>query len=263
MKKYTKAPLPFLGQKRNWLRLINEINFDHMTVIDLFGGSGILSHEIKRNNPNARVIWNDFDNYQGRLNQIEQTEALRQKIAKACSVFEKDMKLSGAAKDGILKLIKESGTTDFITVSSWLLFSGNYCHSFDSLANKTWYISPPKNPLNAEDYLSNVERVRMDYKELLSLYPGHENTVFIADPPYIMTNQTGYSVKNDARFKLVDAIHLFKELGSRKAVLFSSTKSESDELLDLMDINVTERHSLIVSPIPDRKYEDLCYRINF
>ncbi|MBS7815877.1 hypothetical protein [Wohlfahrtiimonas chitiniclastica] len=56
MRKYHKAPLPFLGQKRNWLRNIYEMNFDNKTVVDLFGGSGILSHEIKRNHPTATVV---------------------------------------------------------------------------------------------------------------------------------------------------------------------------------------------------------------
>ena len=32
-------------------------------VIDLFGGSGLLAHTIKRERPELKVIYNDYDNY--------------------------------------------------------------------------------------------------------------------------------------------------------------------------------------------------------
>jgi len=75
-KKYTQATLPFQGQKRNFLRqfleLINELP-DNSTIVDLFGGSGLLSHTSKQLKPTAKVVYNDFDNYTERLNHIDQT----------------------------------------------------------------------------------------------------------------------------------------------------------------------------------------------
>ena len=38
-----------------------------MVFLDLFGGSGLLSHHLKCRYPNNRVVWNDFDNYAERL----------------------------------------------------------------------------------------------------------------------------------------------------------------------------------------------------
>lgn len=61
---FNKAPLPFLVQKRNYLKIIREMGFNSKTVIDLFGGSGLLAHTIKQSCPSARVIFNDFDDYQ-------------------------------------------------------------------------------------------------------------------------------------------------------------------------------------------------------
>jgi len=45
-------------------------------VVDLFGGSGLLSYCAKRANPQSCVIYNDYDNYCERLARIEQTNEL-------------------------------------------------------------------------------------------------------------------------------------------------------------------------------------------
>ena len=43
--------------------------------VDLFGGSGLLSHITKYYHPESRVIYNDFDNYRHRINNIESQPA--------------------------------------------------------------------------------------------------------------------------------------------------------------------------------------------
>lgn len=83
MKEYTQAPLPFQGQKRMFLPQFKESlkDFQDKTVfVDLFGGSGLLSHTIKRQRPDARVIYNDFDYYTERLKHIDDTNKLLAEI---------------------------------------------------------------------------------------------------------------------------------------------------------------------------------------
>lgn len=224
---FTKAPLPFRGQKRNYIKQIRQIDFSNKTVIDLFGGSGLLAHTIKQQNPTARVIFNDYDNYQGRLQQIQTTEQLRQDLLISARHISKDSKIDAETKQHMISLIISSGCTDWITLSSWLLFSGNYALSFEKLINQTWYFSVPEKPLNADGYLKGCERISSDFKHVLTDYP--IDSIIIADPPYIMTDQTGY--KNGS-FKLGDAITLFKLIQHRQALYFSSIKSESDALFE-------------------------------
>ena len=75
--KFSRAPLPFQGQKRNFVRLFNELIKDEFSryrngiFIDAFGCSGLLSHNIKQIYPNARVIYNDYDGYCERLAHID------------------------------------------------------------------------------------------------------------------------------------------------------------------------------------------------
>ena len=49
---------------------------DRTVFVDLFGGSGLLSHITKRERPDATVIYNDHDNYRERLENISRTNAL-------------------------------------------------------------------------------------------------------------------------------------------------------------------------------------------
>ena len=63
-KTYSRAPLPFVGQKRMFVSEFKKIlkHFDDKTIfVDLFGGSGLLSHITKRERPDAVVIYNDHD----------------------------------------------------------------------------------------------------------------------------------------------------------------------------------------------------------
>ena len=79
MKTYSRAPLPFLGSKNHFVKQYREL-LKHATgidtVVDLFGGSGILSRIAKDVLPNARVVYNDFDNYCARLEMIPTTNAI-------------------------------------------------------------------------------------------------------------------------------------------------------------------------------------------
>ena len=79
MKNYNQAPLPFQGQKRRFLKEFkNELQefSPTATYVDLFGGSGFLSHTVKQHYPDATVVYNDFDNYTYRLENVENTNAI-------------------------------------------------------------------------------------------------------------------------------------------------------------------------------------------
>ena len=85
---YRKAPLPFTGQKRNFLKLFKQVLNEHIpgdgedwTILDAFGGSGLLSHTAKQCKPAARVIYNDYDGYSERLQHIPDINRLRHLLA--------------------------------------------------------------------------------------------------------------------------------------------------------------------------------------
>ena len=71
----TKPPLNFIGNKGKFGKIFREEleeKFDDSYVyVDLFGGSGYLSYLVKYTFPNARVIYNDYDNYFERIKKIQ------------------------------------------------------------------------------------------------------------------------------------------------------------------------------------------------
>lgn len=76
---YNSAPLPFMGQKRRFVGEFRKAlaHFPDATLfVDLFGGSGLLSHVTKQERPDARVIYNDYDDFHQRLQNIPRTNAL-------------------------------------------------------------------------------------------------------------------------------------------------------------------------------------------
>ena len=64
-KEYLSAPLPFVGQKRmfarEYKRILSTLD-DNAVFVDLFGGSGLLSHITKYNKPNATVVYMESKN---------------------------------------------------------------------------------------------------------------------------------------------------------------------------------------------------------
>ena len=59
---------------------------DSTTFVDLFGGSGLLSHIAKCQKPDATVVYNDFDGYRLRLGHILQTNELLTELRKIVDV---------------------------------------------------------------------------------------------------------------------------------------------------------------------------------
>lgn len=123
-----KPPLPFVGNKKAYLKLFRQklestgIDWNEWTIVDLFGGSGILSHNFKHRYPRARVIRNDFDDYRTRLENATYTEEIRENI-KLLTPFSRTKHIPTEAGEKILAYLKEweaqhgSEKLDFLTVS--------------------------------------------------------------------------------------------------------------------------------------------------
>ena len=109
-KEYQSAPLPFMGQKRMYARDFKEVlkQFpDDAIYLDLFGGSGLLSHITKHEKPNATVIYNDYDNYRQRLDNIGRTNSLLAELRDMVKDYPRKDKLPSEIKAKILQRLEE------------------------------------------------------------------------------------------------------------------------------------------------------------
>lgn len=224
-----------MGNKRNMLKHIKAVletmredgQIDSETIfIDCFGGSGLISHNIKQWYPSNRVVWNDYDNYQERLNHLDTTERLRQEMAKIINdtIPYKD-KLHTPTKEKILTLLQDKAQSgafiDYITLSTYLLFSGNYATNYQELAKSTFYNIVANSPLNNKGYLAGIERAQADFIDLLDSYKDITNKCLILDPPYLQTQKGNY---RDS-FQLAQFFNLIERV-QKPYIFFGSHRSE-------------------------------------
>lgn len=236
---YNAAPLPFMGQKRrfindfkNELRQLNNIT----TIVDLFGGSGILSHVAKHERPDVKVIYNDYDYYCDRLSNVKITNEILSILRPLLESVTKNKKVPNELKKQILSIIKkynDSGCVDYITLSSSLLFSGKYATNFDELSKHTMYNTIKQCNYSAEGYLDGLEIVHCDYRELFSKFPDKDKTLFLIDPPYLSTEVGAYK----CYWKLSDYLDVLKLLQGTRFIYFTSSKSQIVELCRWMSEN--------------------------
>lgn len=258
---YLSAPLPFVGQKRMFVQKFKEVLKeypDNSVFVDLFGGSGLLSHITKREKPNATVIYNDYDNYRMRLNNINRTNALLSDLRKLTIDCPRQKLIPEPIRGLILERLRQEETTgfvDYITISSSLLFSMKYCMNLKDLQRESFYNNIRKQdyPL-CTDYLNGLEIVSCDYKELVKKYKNLPNVVFLVDPPYLSTEVGTYRMN----WRLSDYLDVLSILVDKSFIYFTSNKSSILELCCWMG-----NHPNIGNPFNNAKKEEFNARMNY
>lgn len=236
---YNSAPLPFMGQKRRFVNQFREALHEFSsatTFIDLFGGSGLLSHITARDRPDARVIYNDFDDYHLRIENVERTNAILAEIREILASIPRMAKVPADAKTQIVALLEEreqTGFVDYITISSSILFSANYANDLEILRKCTLYNNTKQAPYACDCYLEGLEIVKLDYRELFDLYKNTPGVVFLVDPPYLSTEVGVYK----CYWRLRDYLDVLKVIDGQHYIYFTSNKSHIVELIDWLQSN--------------------------
>lgn len=238
-KEYQSAPLPFMGQKRMYARDFKEVlkQFpDDAIYLDLFGGSGLLSHITKHEKPNATVIYNDYDNYRQRLDNIGRTNSLLAELRDMVKDYPRKDKLPSEIKAKILQRLEEEekvGFVDYITLSSSLMFSMKYATDLDGLKKEAFYNKIRQSDYVCDGYLDGLEIVSCDYKNLVEKYRNVQNVVYLVDPPYLSTEVGSYRMS----WKLSDYLDVLSVLVGTSYIYFTSDKSNLLELCQWLGNN--------------------------
>jgi hypothetical protein len=245
---FKQAPLPFIGQKRNFLkhftRVLNENiegQGENWTIVDVFGGSGLLAHTAKHVKPHARVIYNDFENYAERLANIDDINRLRRLLSDLLKDVPKIGKVDKKTHNLIIELIKNfDGYIDLNSLQTWLLFSGATLENLNQLYKEAaLYNRVRKNDYSlAPNYLDGIEVVSKSFDVLLPEHVNNKNTLLVLDPPYLFSEQKAYRRAKEFRF-----ISFIKMMAFVRPpfILFSNKHSEIIEYLDYMTEQKNER----------------------
>ncbi len=237
---YKSAPLPFTGQKRQFIRHYIKVLEQYLpgdgsgwTIVDGFGGSGLLSHVAKQTKPQARVIYNDFDGYVERLHHIPDTNRLRQALFRLLKEVPRETRLSCTLKASVQRVIERfDGYLDLHAVAAWLLFSGQQVASMEELDRKHFYNCIRRSDYpTAEGYMNGLEVRHQSYETLLPEFVTNPKALLVFDPPYVCTKQGAYRLEQ--YFGMVEFLRLMR-LVRPPFVFFSSTRSEFMDYLALI-----------------------------
>ena len=260
-KQYLSAPLPFQGQKRmfakEYIKVLQQFP-DGTTFVDLFGGSGLLSHIAKHQKPNSTVVYNDFDGYRHRLERIAQTNELLEELRAIVDV-PRSKPILGEVRKRVLDCIRKHeqkyGCVDYITLSTSLLFSMKYATCFAEMEKEILYNRiKSTNYLLCTDYLDGLTITSYDYKEVFEKYKDVPNVVFLVDPPYLSTDIKTYRMN----WKLSDYLDVLTVLSGHRFIYFTSNKSSIVELCDWMG-----RHPNLGDPFKNCHRREFNAHINY
>lgn len=236
MRKFSQSPLPFQGQKRKFTKAFAEALAKYpndATYVDLFGGSGLLSHTVKSVYPGATVVYNDFDGFKKRVDAIPETNRLLNEIRAVLADYPRDTKILNGHRQMVVELLTKAdkaGFVDWITLSSSLKFTMNYGNCLDDFVNDTLYNNVRMSDYEASGYLDGVEVVCVDYRELFARYRDAEKVVFLVDPPYLSTDTATYN--SNGYWKLKDYLDVLQVIHDRDYFYFTSNKSQIVELCE-------------------------------
>ena len=241
---YKCAPLPFMGQKRYFLRdfteVLEQVAGDVDTVVDLFGGSGLLSHTAKHVLPGCRVVYNDFDRYIDRLSSVNQTNEILSAIKQRLIGVEANHRLTDAQRADVLEIVaayeQHDGYVDIMTIGRNVLFSGKWVKTLEELRKHTMYNRVRPGAYECDGYLDGLEVVHMDYRELFERERHNSRALLVLDPPYLTTECGQYK----SYWKLTDYLNVLRLLHGTKWVYFTSDKSQIVKLCNWLGENFGE-----------------------
>ena len=130
---HKQAPLPFVGQKRRFIATFAALLDSNIpgdgagyTIVDAFGGSGLLAHIAKRTKPAARVIYNDYDGYTARLTHIDDTNRLRRIIGDLTGHLPRNKPIPPSDREPVRRAIRDfDGYRDIDCLSTGCSFPAN------------------------------------------------------------------------------------------------------------------------------------------
>ena len=235
---FKRPPLQFIGNKfrfrEQFVEQVSQFKNPEYIFIDLFGGSGYLSHVTKHVHPNNQVIYNDFDGYKNRVEQVEKTDKIIEELKakfEANGVGYSD-KASKELSDEIALMLKtkeENGEyVDWRTLSSQLCFTTSISANYEQMKGKYLYNKLRKRSIVTTDYFKGLTIVKDNWRNIYDKYKGNDNVVWLLDPPYPSTTQRQFAADISMK-EVLDVIDIMFD--EKHVIYFCSDTSGVEEII--------------------------------
>lgn len=238
---YNRIPFCFSGNKLHVCDIVSRniaLLGGVRGIVDVFGGSGILSANLKKDYPHLPIVYNDFDGYSRQFVHLEELEDaycyFKDKFERFGFYKRGDVGDAGGIIECFLK--NERGYCDFVLGC----VLKKVCYPCVGVAYKTesmyrdyflkdarvgrkiflQNVIPKFKAAYFDRYLDGLDVRHADWRELVREFSGN-GYLFLCDPPYIQTEQGAYS----GDFHLKDALDLIGALKHENVFYFCNNES--------------------------------------
>ena len=181
------------------------------------------------------MIYNDFDNFQARLEAVPETNALLARIRPLVADIPHQQRLPEDVRQKVLDVLREAdaeGYVDYVSISASLLFSGKYVNNLHEFENVALYQRMRSGDFApAPGYLDGLTIAHTDYREVFARYKDEPRAVFLLDPPYLCTDVKSYAMT----WRLSDYLDVLTLLRNYRFIYFTSARSHLTELCEWLD----------------------------
>ena len=229
----------FSGNKANRVKEIAEIvkKGKYKRVVEVFGGSCVISNNLLKEKIVEEAIANDYDHYFDHFeDNINFKKGIVEKLLKLGFEKSKNKPLNLEQQKIVHEMIRGKEQNSLKYLAKNFVFSSKRASTNIKIEDFVYFMNDLTTEKDIEyiEHLKNVKLDNLDYKEFIEKYIKAEDkeTIVIIDPPYLNSAQKQY---NDEFFGLEKTIKLLNTLEKKKNdfIFFNQVKEDSKELLKL------------------------------
>ena len=258
----------FSGNKSNRVKEIAELTRTgkYTRIVEIFGGSCVISNNLLKEKIVEEAIANDYDHYFDNFEEhIHFKENFIEKLLKLGLEKSKERRMSKEHQEVVQNSLKDKDKNLLKYLSKNFVFSSKRAAAEIKIQDFIYFTNDItiEKDLEYIKHLKNVKLDSLDYKEFIEKYinAGDRKTLVVVDPPYLNSSQKQYG---DEFFGLEKTIKLLNSLKQKRNdfIFFNQIKEDSIELLKLYDFNF-EYNTRVSYMSAGRKREDFMAHIKF
>lgn len=236
--------IPFSGSKRYNFKTLKKFlkgnDKKYKTVLEPFGGSAVLSVNLKHHGIIDEAIINDFD---GIFDIYEEFLDIKDELIKKCFAFGFEKTKGTLTKTQREKLQEEIRKIDpkfhHLLANNFVFSARRAGQQKIEIRDFRYFMNDTTTDMARAFYevIKKIKLEKLDFKDFYKKHRNINNSLWVVDPPYISSSQSQYNNKDYFGFKKTkELIDLIKDT-NQDAVLYASERHVIEHLLTTNNMN--------------------------